>query len=304
LLTWSLVSLPLVYLLNSSMASLLYIVGITMYGVSVTYDYPFEDGYIFWGLLLLITPHYYQLTQNKPKNNFTVLHHLFVVVSILIMLFSFTEDDGYGHLMLIAYFSLFGVYYLIGKSDFFKNQKSYLNAYLVLGSAGSLILMLIASFRWWWDDWSKAKTYQLEYFDWGDLLFSSEFFATILITGIGVYLLLQNLKEKSFQELAAFKWAFVPLFLLFFLGKNFPLVSTVLTNILVFAVGILTIRRGVDSNHLGILNYGLLTITALILCRFFDLDLTFIVRGILFVLIGIGFFIANYRMLQKRKQRL
>jgi hypothetical protein len=75
----------------------------------------------------------------------------------------------------------------------------------------------------------------------------------------------------------------------------------VLTNILVFAIGILTIRDGAKFDNLGVLNYGLLIITALVVCRFFDTDLSFVIRGGLFVSVGIGFFATNYWMLKKRK---
>jgi len=69
----------------------------------------------------------------------------------------------------------------------------------------------------------------------------------------------------------------------------------------VFIIGLLTIRNGARQHHLGILNYGLLMITALVVCRFFDTNLSFVVRGILFVSVGAGFFGANYWMLKRRK---
>jgi hypothetical protein len=74
-----------------------------------------------------------------------------------------------------------------------------------------------------------------------------------------------------------------------------------LINLLVLGIGLLTIRRGARAAHLGILNSGLLLIAALITCRFFDTDLSFVFRGVLFVLVGLGFFLMNYWMLQKRK---
>jgi hypothetical protein len=55
---------------------------------------------------------------------------------------------------------------------------------------------------------------------------------------------------------------------------------------------------------LSLLNYGLLILTALIICRFFDLDMSFVARGLLFVLVGAGFFAANIWMVKKRKQEL
>lgn len=68
---------------------------------------------------------------------------------------------------------------------------------------------------------------------------------------------------------------------------------------MIFIIGILTIRKGAKKNHLGVLNYGLLIITALVICRFFDTDLSSIIRRLLFVSVGIGFFLTNYWMLKK-----
>ena len=88
------------------------------------------------------------------------------------------------------------------------------------------------------------------------------------------------------------------------LGLSSPGVSQLLINVLILILAIHTIRDGAQRNHLGILNYGLLIITALITCRFFDTDFSFVVRGLLFIGIGIGFFAANYYMIQKRKKQV
>ena len=38
-------------------------------------------------------------------------------------------------------------------------------------------------------------------------------------------------------------------------------------------------------------------------CRFFDTNMSFVIRGLLFVAVGVGFFITNYVMLKKQKAR-
>jgi hypothetical protein len=81
-----------------------------------------------------------------------------------------------------------------------------------------------------------------------------------------------------------------------------PVISQILCNLLLLGLGLLMIQKGNRLNHLGVLNYGLLILTALVICRFFDTNWSFIVRGLLFIALGIGFFYANYHLLQKRKK--
>ena len=74
-----------------------------------------------------------------------------------------------------------------------------------------------------------------------------------------------------------------------------------LINLTALALGIIYLQKGFKEDHLGIVNFGLLIITILITCRFFDTDLSFILRGLLFVGLGAGFFLTNYYLLKKRK---
>jgi hypothetical protein len=91
---------------------------------------------------------------------------------------------------------------------------------------------------------------------------------------------------------------FVLFSMLFILALNAATLSIVIINALVFAISIFIIKKAMSSLKLGLLNYGLLIMTALITCRFFDTNISFVLRGLLFVLIGIGFFIANYRLIK------
>ena len=84
---------------------------------------------------------------------------------------------------------------------------------------------------------------------------------------------------------------------------NYPIIGMILSNLFVLAIGVFYIYRGNELNRLGILNLGMLTLSILIICRFFDLELSFVTRGILFVLVGIGFFVTNYQLI-KRRERL
>jgi uncharacterized membrane protein len=293
LLTWMLLCLPLIYLMNSSITSLLYIIGITYYATYLGYwSYPLTDSYLYWLLLLGVLPHYYNLYKKKPESNFMIFHNWLIPLSVAIALGTVTKKTG--DLMFIAYFSLFGFFYLIGNLDFFTRQKNRNNGYKILGSLGTISLLMALSFDWFWED------LRIEDFQLNEVITAPEFFAsaiTSLLAGVLFYL---QQKRKALSDIKPLAPVFILFIVTFILGLSSP-IAVVLINLFVFAIGILTIRDGARQNHLGIMNFGLLIITALILCRFFDSDLSFVIRGLLFVSVGAGFFVANYWLLKKRK---
>jgi len=70
-------------------------------------------------------------------------------------------------------------------------------------------------------------------------------------------------------------------------------------NVWLLAFGVLTVVDGVRSSALGTANLGLLTLAALIAARFFDTDLSFLARGLVFVAFGIGCLAVNVWMMRR-----
>lgn len=293
ILTWMLLCMPLVYILKSSMVSLLYIVGITYYACETGYwSSPSLEPYIYWILLILILPHYYFLFKDKRDSNSTIFHNWFISLSVLITLGTIAKSTE--ELMLIAYISLFGLYILIGNLHVYKGELLRNNSHLVLGSLGTMVLLLTLTFDNYWKELRKGD------YTFDGVITSPEFFASAILTLLGGTLLYRHWKNKNLRKInptAAVFILFIPIFII----GSYSSASVLLINLLVFVIGILIIRDGTRQDHLGILNYGLLIIIALVICRFFDTDLSFIIRGILFVAVGLGFFLTNYWMLKKRK---
>ena len=100
------------------------------------------------------------------------------------------------------------------------------------------------------------------------------------------------------------EYVFVIYFIMFFLSAASPIIPQIVDNVILLAISILVIRKGVKTDRLEILNYGLLILSAQIICRFFDTEMTFLLRGLLFIIVGAGFFFANYKMLNRRKSTL
>ena len=291
ILIWMLLCLPLVYIMRSSIVSILYLIGITNFACETGY---WGGGalseYIYWVLLVLIIPHYFYLFKNRPNSNFMVFHNWLIPLSVIISLGTIADHNE--EWMFVAYISLFGLFYLIGYLPFFKNKRRISNGYAILGSVGTICLLLFLTFKWFWMDLGDKDISPA----------SPELFVSILIFVAALYLFYKMVIEEFDNKIRPMEYAFIAFLFVFIIGLFAPIAAIVLINLLVFGIGVLTIRQGAAENHLGILNYGLMTITALITCRFFDTNISFVARGILFLLIGFGFFFVNYWMFKKRKE--
>jgi hypothetical protein len=63
--------------------------------------------------------------------------------------------------------------------------------------------------------------------------------------------------------------------------------------LLLFIVGIVTIAVGVRRQSLGTVNLGMVVVALLVVVRFFDSEFGFIFKGFAFILVGLGFLVAN-----------
>jgi len=294
LLVWMGLSLPIVYALRSSMASLLFISGITWYACEVSYfNYPHGHAWWYWLLFTLILPFYYvEFIQKGLKNNFFYFHSWLLALSLTVCLGVFIDANA--ELIMIAYTCLFSGFVIISEMKAFDTGRVISIAFLVIGSLGVIISLLILSFDFYWDELSDSSGINFD---------GIEFIVAIIGTLVAGVLLVLHLRNKPLNEVNSKSFAFLIFIGLFFVGINAPTAAQLLINLLILLFAVHTIRRGAHRNHLGILNYGLLIITALVLCRFFDTDFSFVVRGLLFISVGIGFFAANFYMIQKRKKQ-
>ncbi len=294
LFTWSLLGLPLVYILRSGMASLLYVVGITYYTTQTGYwTYADTGSFYYWPMLAAILPFYYHLYRQNPESNFVYFLNWLVPLSIIIGLG--TVADHHQLFLYIAYISLFSLYLQLGNSEILRTRDRQNNGYVLLGLVGTLILLLALSFESFW------KALARENYKFTELLSAPEVIAATVLSLAAAWFLVRKYRGFNLDSFNLMEAVFLLFIIAFIVGYYVPLAGQILVNLLVLFLGLATIRSGARQNHLGILNFGLLIITALVVCRFFDSNLTFVTRGILFLLVGTGFFVANYYTLKTRK---
>lgn len=288
-LAWILLCVPLIYLLESRALGILHIVYTTNYACSFGYFDGNQTPWLYLVLLILIVPFYFRLLKDNPNFNITSIFNWLIPLSLTIVLGTFVDRiEEFGFLM---YVILFGLLYNIGKFPFFFNQKLRRNGYLILGSLGTIYMLMITSFEWLWEDVLKH-----------DIEFNSQdFYVSIVLFLMALSVLIYFYSKRWILNFNLFQYVFIVFSVIFFIGMFNSLVSIVLINLLVLVLGIMAMKIGADKFHFGILNYGLLIIATLIVCRFFDTNMSFVIRGLLFVCVGVGFFLTNYMMLKKQK---
>lgn len=294
ILTWMLLTLPQIYILNSSVASLFYLIGITYYAGEVGYSYYHSKEILwYWLLIIGIIPHYLKLLKNNAQENWAVLHSRMIPISLIIGLGTCGYDNE--ELLFISFISLFSAFYIFGYLLVFRKTAKNIQSYSSLGLLGIIITLIPLTFDWIWENLFR------KFPPVNELLLTPEFLSVIITTGIATFLLLRHDNTPSSNKISVVKYSFL-VFIAIFLSSAFsPKLAELLSNLMLLLIGIRIIRQGIEEDHLGILNYGLLVLTTVILCKFFDTNISFIIRGLVFVGLGIGFFYANYMIIQKRK---
>ncbi|KZS42757.1 hypothetical protein AWE51_15400 [Aquimarina aggregata] len=291
LVTWILLCLPLIYLLRSHAIVLFCIIFSTYYAVEVGYwQYRnSETPWLYFVFMLAVIPYYLQVLKKSISSNMITILNWILPASIFTVLGTFIGHNG--HLGFVMYITLFGLLYNIGKLPVFEKLRVFRNGFLVIGSLGSVISLLFFTFRWIWDESSSRFNFDLQ----GFYVSSALFMLSAITLSFVIW-------KKGLKKVNLFQVAFILFWGIYFLLFTVEILPVVLINILVFALGVSAIKIGADKFNFKILNYGLLIVSVLIVCRFFDTGMSFVLRGILFVIVGLGFFLTNYMMLKKQQK--
>ncbi len=298
LFLWMLLAFPIPYVLRSPTASLLYLAGITYHALEkgFSFDAPFPGSYAL--LFALLVPFILLLYRKRPESNFTAFHNWVVPLSLIIGLSTLPTDPSPA-LMTVAFVALMGSFFMIGQWKFFVEQKAVKNGYRRFGQLGLLILLFIVSFEDYWSGlWSKLLESGYPPIEG---LFKAHGIAALILTTGALILFFLRVRAHSLKRLDPLEGAFL-VFLFFFGLASVHVPSAYIgSNLLLLGIGVHRLYEGAQRSRLGTVNLGALILVILILSRFFEVELSFLARGIIFILLGLGFFGLNYWIFQKRR---
>jgi hypothetical protein len=292
LLVWALLSLPLVYLLKSGAAftGCLACVAARMIVISEGRG---ETGLlqaVFW--LAAIMPFYARLAW-KRRDSLTVMWLSYALaIALPIMAVPFYRGVHFTG-VLVCHGLMFTVYYLVS-CRWFGGLRGFRAPFRSIGSLGLAVVAVSLTFNYYRYG---TRTY------WTDDYWGHNGLTVCLVCAVALALGGFMLWRKI-----SFNWgaACFPLFILFTLAPVVPPEDNwtpLIMNTYVLALGVFTLVRGARGDSLFSMNEGMILISALIACRFFDSDYGFVARGVAFIVIGCGFLAANLVTLEKRRRR-
>lgn len=280
---WILTGIPILYLLRSHTTGLLILIWIFLYIIND--KNPGEIRYWPWVFILLAFPFYFKSYQEHAKSRIQFAYNwLGCLLFIIIYAVTYSKAEFIIFLILAV---LTGFYFAVSKFTSEEYQTHAHNSWHHLSQAGTLILCYIFAFKDFW------KHYKMQEMPWHFWIFLS-----IPVLFVLYQIFTKPSSIKDFIQPPYHFWAIVLVF--HFLNPG-SFILFALFNVLLLLYGIYFMYQGIKSNGLYQTNLGLLSIVFIITTRFFDIDMSFMLRGIVFIIMGASFFAVNYFLIKTRK---
>lgn len=303
ILVWMLLALPVVYLFRTSLGLATYFVGATVWVLSAKgnafLDARPNDLWV-WALLLLGVPAFIARWRENRNGYGTLLSLTALSVAAAFSLGQ-TDDLGAQSFWRCSFAGFWTIVYAVGDVAFKDWRTTRPHPFVAAGWIGIVSLATFLSFQETWrtQRWQNAV----------DLI--PRHYPDVLATGIQIAWVLAALllgayaAWKYWREMNLAPFAFAPATIIAWgIAKRTgnPLVPSLLLNFFVLALGVFTLLRGIRAGRVLEANLGMVVIAILAVARFFDSDLEFVIRGIAFIAIGLGFLVTNL-VVFKRKGR-
>jgi hypothetical protein len=310
MLTWVLLGVPIVYLLRSSVATALYWAGVTAWGVHARLMSGIELW--FWPLLALAVPHLWRIAggtgilpvagsgaarQFMGKMPMPLAWLVWVLAICVSVGTGCSMTDHLAEYWILVYASLFTVMWLAGRQWFDDESGVRRQPLQSIGATGMMVLALMLTFKWPWREiiWhARWWTHETPLF-WPRLAVVALWpVAAMCLWGAAVR------RKDIAGAVAGLMPVLAALGFVFGDSAERDFAMPLVFDVFLLAVGVATVVAGVRERRLSVTNGGMLVLSALIICRFFDSDLDFVVKGLAFIAVGVGFLATNLVVVRRK----
>jgi len=297
ILTWTLLGLPLIYLMNAVIPALFYLWGISEWACHIRWEDGFSAGY--WLLLAALAPFAVPLLRSDRYQPRVTLLLWAVCVSVTVAA-GVTIERVLPGLWIILYASLFALLFLAGEFWFGDAEGFWTRPLRHFGGGGVLVLAFMLTFEWPWEEigWHYYRWSHVSDEPWRVL-------PDVVLGGLvplaAIVLLATTWRRK---QLLGLLLGLAPLMAVFGYGiaskTGTYALAAGLFDVYLLVAGIWLLVTGIRIPRQGQMNIGLLLISALIIARFFDSDLDFLLRGLIFIGLGVAFLVTNIIMVRRK----
>jgi uncharacterized membrane protein len=298
LLSWAVLIMPLMFLLRSTGAYLIYLTLACNWSGVAQETYGQAAG--FWLMMIPPVIHLAESVRRDRHSPATLLCFWSTLLALCICTGIVFERTVPG-LWIVAYAALLSGAGLLG-IHLYGDRAGWSNPPKTFGILG--IAMLTYLFTWTeiWEDigWLNLR-YGWYHRSWGAWLDGG---ITLVFLGGWAASAIKAFRRNSIETitLAIFPIIAGFCFLAVATASNIGLLNMLVFNGFMLFLGVMYIVLGCRNTKLRQLNGGMALLSLLLVTRFFDMGLGFFARGIVFILLGGCFLTANLVMAHRKKQ--
>jgi uncharacterized membrane protein len=288
LLRWLLLASPLPWLLRSTSASALYIIGATSWSVAAISIG--SDPFWFWLLCLPVVPVLLHLGE-QHRSGLRLINLLWVTAGCLCVVAGvcLAELDADPLLWLVVYCGLLAGMVAIQRWLQPAGASWWREPLATVGTLGISGIFLVFSFADPWEimtgSWRRGVSLSVE----------AEIVLFMTVAALTVPLLWWSIRKSVglVTQVLISAPLVAALVCPIAVSTDEPWLGVATFNLFLIALGIAALRSGIIQQRLGTINGGMLVLATLITARFFDSELSMVVRGTAFIIVGLGFLTAN-----------
>jgi len=309
LFVWAVLSLPLMYLLNSGAVFVGCLACVVAYTVETNgfgrWRYGWQIAYLRTTVWLLVAalPFYVWHVWKRRESLMVVWLSWALAATILIIIATIFKSDVSSGSVVVGYGLTFVVYYL-ASCCWFGEMRGWRAPFRSIGTLGIVVMAIVLTFSdvyrdlWWnangvigddagaflavvylaWLLLVLFAVWRRKYYNWAAACFP-------VVLALLLPMLLVNVNTLP---------EFWPV-----LAMRMPLIMSAY----VFLLGVFTLASGIKRDSLLSMNEGAVLIAALVVCRFFNDDYSFVARGVAFIVIGCVFLVMNWLVVRRRQKQ-
>ena len=306
LFIWLLLSLPIIYLFRTTLGAVVYIIGTVVWlsAKAAFWNGSQPQHLFFWLFLLAIVPFYAGLFRRDRFARQTAALSIILAAAAGIGL-GYAAESTRANIGALACAGFSAAVYLAG-IKFFPREDGRLSALALLGGLSVGVVAIVLSFEELWH-FGGTYSWTLQGVPRAIGIAIQLFFPVAAVALLAWDYARRkrvtfSIAAGALPLVAGLAWIIASA-----AGAGhrehdnpYAFAAAVIFNAFALLLGVELIARGIQANSATRANFGLLVIVALAFARFFDSDLSFLSRGVGFIVVGLAFLVANVILFKKR----